>query len=85
MFIKYLLSLLTVSPTTVSPSEVASASEVVSPGDVSGFSFTFNPDNFVQSLPTMGICMLTIFIVMGLIIISTLILSKVGNGKKDEE
>lgn len=83
MFIKYLLSLLTVSPTTVSPSEVVSASEVVSSGDVSGFAF--NPDNFIQSLPTMGICMLTIFIVMGLIIISTLILSKVGTGKKEEE
>ncbi len=43
--------------------------------------FKFEPDNFLQALPTIGVFMLSIFVVMALIIIVTALINKIGNGK----
>ncbi len=44
--------------------------------------FTFNPMNFVANLKYMGLGMLAIIIVMGILILITNLLNKLGNGKK---
>lgn len=44
--------------------------------------FAFNPMNFVTNLKYMGLGMLAIIIVMGILIIITNLLNKLGNGKK---
>jgi len=62
-------------------SAAPSNSDVASSSDRSLIDFTFEPDNFLQALPTIGICMLAIFCVMLIIIIATAIINAVGSGK----
>lgn len=59
-----------------------SASDVVSAADTG---FRFEPDNFLQALPTIGICLLSIFAVMAAIIIVTSLLNKITAGGSDKE
>lgn len=77
---------------SVSGSEQPLASSVLSDTDavsatdaISAFGFKFEPDNFLQALPTIGICMLAIFCVMLLIIIVTALISKLGAVKPDSD
>ena len=44
-------------------------------------SLSFNPMNFVENLKYMGIGMLTIFIVIGVIILATMVINKVFSKK----
>ncbi len=44
----------------------------------------FNPMNFVENLKYMGLGMLGIFVVIGLIVISTMILNRVTSPKKKD-
>ena len=44
--------------------------------------FNFNPINFVQQLPKMGIGMLVIFVVIGLIILTTMLINWLFAEKK---
>ena len=44
-------------------------------------SFTFEPANFIAMLPYMGIGMLTIFVVIGIIILTTLRINKIFSKK----
>jgi hypothetical protein len=46
---------------------------------------TFDPLNFVENLRYMGFGMLGIFVVIGLIVISTVVLNRVTAGKKNTE
>ena len=41
----------------------------------------FQPGNFVDMLPTMGIGMLMIFVIIGVIILSTLLINKIFSKK----
>lgn len=45
----------------------------------------FEPMNFVDNLQYMGIGMLTIFLIIGVIIVATQLINKIFSGKKDEE
>ncbi len=45
----------------------------------------FNPMNFIETLPYLGKGMLGIFVVMGVIIVSTVILNRASSGKKEDE
>ncbi len=44
--------------------------------------FNFNPMNFVKYLSHMGIGMLVIFIIIGVIILTTLLINKIFSPKK---
>ncbi len=44
----------------------------------------FNPMNFVENLKYMGLGMLGIFVVIGLIVISTIVLNRVTSPKKKD-
>ena len=46
---------------------------------------TFNPMNFVHNLYYMGVGMLSIFIVIGVIILATVLLNKLTSRKKKPE
>ena len=41
----------------------------------------FKPENFVSMLPKMGIGMLVIFVIIGVIILSTLLINKIFSKK----
>ena len=43
----------------------------------------FEPMNFIKNLQYMGIGMLTIFIIIGIIILFTMLINKVFSGKKE--
>lgn len=58
-----------------------SEAETVSASDASALGFSFEPDNFLQALPTIGICMLAIFCVMLVIIGATALINKLGSIK----
>ncbi len=45
----------------------------------------FNPGNFVDMLYYMGIGMLVIFVVIGVIILSTMLINKIFSRKKEEK
>ena len=45
----------------------------------------FQPMNFVNNLRHMGVGMLTIFMIIGVIIVATMLINKIFSGKKDEE
>ena len=45
----------------------------------------FEPMNFVDNLQYMGIGMLTIFLIIGAIIVTTQLINKIFSGKKDKE
>ena len=47
--------------------------------------FKMDPMNFVENLSYMGVGMLGIFIVMGAIILSTVLLNKIFSGKKKDK
>ncbi len=85
--LKFLISLLSgadaaSSADLVSQTEIISDTDVVSLADAG---FKFEPDNFVQALPTIGICLLSIFVVMLTIILITSLLNKItAVGKKGE-
>ena len=42
----------------------------------------FNPMNFVEQLPRMGVGMLVIFVVIGLIILTTMLINWLFSNKK---
>ena len=66
----------------ISAFDSVSASDVVSAADAG---FRFEPDNFIQALPTIGICLLSIFAVMAAIILVTSLLNKITAGGSDKE
>ena len=70
------------SADAVSTGDLISASDVVSAADAG---FRFEPDNFIQALPTIGICLLSIFAVMAAIILVTSFLNKITAGGSDKE
>ena len=46
----------------------------------------FNPTNFVSNLQHMGVGMLVIFVVIGVIIVTTMLINKIfSHEKKDDE
>lgn len=44
----------------------------------------FEPMNFIKNLQYMGIGMLTIFIIIGVIILATMLINKAFSGKKED-
>ena len=47
--------------------------------------FFFDPINFVKNLSYMGKGMLVIFVIIGVIILSTLLINKIFSGKKKDD
>ena len=47
--------------------------------------FIFTPANFIDSLSYMGTGMIGIFLVIGLIVLSTVLLNRLFRGKSDEQ
>ena len=47
--------------------------------------FEFHPEGFVEQLPKMGIGMLGVFMIVGLIIVATYLITKLTGRKKDED
>ena len=64
----------------LSGADIVSGADVVSAADAG---FRFEPDNFIQALPTIGVCLLSIFAVMVIIILITTLLNKITAGGED--
>ena len=65
---------------TVPAETVAAATEAAAEAAKLGF----NPMNFVSNLKYMGVGMLTIFIIIGAIILATMLINKVFSAKKED-
>lgn len=65
---------------TVPTETVAAATEAAAEGAKLGF----NPMNFISNLKYMGVGMLTIFIIIGAIILATMLINKVFSAKKED-
>ena len=73
---------------STSSADVVSVADVISSTDIAGTAdagFRFEPDNFIQALPTMGICLLSIFAVMVTIILITSLLNRVTAPSSEED
>ena len=69
------MNFLNILTETVPTEAVAAATEAAKLG--------FNPMNFVSNLKYMGVGMLTIFIIIGVIILATSLINKVFSTKED--
>ena len=70
------MNFLNILTETVPAETVAAATE--------GAKLGFNPMNFVSNLKYMGIGMLTIFIIIGVIILATTLINKVFSAKQED-
>lgn len=50
-------------------------------GSADGFNIDFQPEKFLDMLPYMGKGMLVIFVIIGFIILSTLVINKIFSNK----
>lgn len=69
---------------TASNADVISNTEVISNADASAGGIHIEPGRFVEMLPKLAIGMISIFLVIGLIIVSTYILNKIFSRKKNK-
>ena len=67
------MNFLNILTETIPTETVAAATE--------GAKLAFNPTNFVSNLKYMGIGMLTIFIIIGVIILATMLVNKIFSQK----
>ncbi len=80
-----LLNFLTASNADViSNTDIISNADVISSADASAGGIHIEPGRFVEMLPKLAIGMISIFIVIGIIIIATSVLNKVFSKKKNK-
>ena len=81
MFDRIFSALVSSNADVTSGGDIISGTDIVSAADAG---FRFEPDNFIQALPTMGICLLSIFVVMITIILITSLLNRITAGSQGE-
>ncbi len=88
MFLDFLTSSASDASMTVTPSDVISATDAVSSADSGNFLEIIenaDPMRFVEMLPKLAMGMISIFIVIGVIIVATAVLNKIFSKKKKDK